>query len=60
MRETENSYQLEPLLRRVERRRSSHYAPIVQRPRMRPFHGRDPGSNPGRGIYYSRLNVHFV
>ena len=26
------------------------YAPIVQWPRMRPFHGRDPGSNPGGGV----------
>ncbi len=26
-------------------------APIVQRPRMRPFHGRDPSSNLGRGVF---------
>lgn len=25
-------------------------APVVQRPRMRPSHGRDPSSNLGRGI----------
>lgn len=30
--------------------RLSKFAPIVQRPRIRPFRGRDPGSNPGGGI----------
>ena len=29
-------------------------APIVQRPSIRPFQGRDPGSNPGGGIYISQ------
>ncbi len=37
----------------IEERR--YYAPIVQRPRMLPFHGSDPSSNLGRGIFENGL-----